>query len=171
MPLSGEDFAEVIEQVQNAIVGIITPVVAPEDGETNAKVFGRYVFDRDDEQWAGLLKSEADGDQVHAWLVSFAGIGGPWPATTAQAAPLLTFTVDFFRRYRLGTDSDNSEQETRAEVAKVWWAFALQPKLGLTTVEQHKLLQMRIKLGPMGAQETHKGFGTLDVQLARLNIR
>jgi hypothetical protein len=120
-----------------------------------------------------LLKSEADSDQVHAWLVSFAGVGGPWPATTSQAAPLLTFTVDFFRRYRLGTDADNSERETRAEVAVVWWALALQPKLGLaaTLVEQHKLLQMRLKLGPMGAQETHKGFGTLDVQLARLNIR
>ncbi len=90
---------------------------------TNAIVVPRNILDIKNDAWTGLLKSSADNNRIHGWMVT---------QKSAQVAEKrqnsaqydLEFSVWQFVQYFTGSDTTNSEDLASAEREAVMEAFA-----------------------------------------------
>lgn len=181
--MTAEELAQAIGTVQNSIASILAAAVP------KARVHNRWVTDKNRDQWAGLLESDADtyealetdgGDpvtfkRIHSITVAYFGLQFP-PKSSEQlqvVAPQPTFAIDFFLEYEAGDDTTNSESVLRIDTAV--GAISLWKKSDLDLrplIKGHTQLQMppAFDVVPIGKRLAHQASGTLTVLMQSVGI-
>ena len=170
-----QDTITAVEETKQALVDLIEGVA------TTAQVIDRFVFDPNEDNWVGLLRSSADldsnGDQrIHTICVYYDGFDFTDPgvsSTLASINPLLPFGLVFYHGYELGTNANNSEKRLMAEFLTVMYELAHNTDL---TVREHvkghrNLRAPRINLRLFGAYPVQYVLGRIDVLMQSRVIR
>jgi hypothetical protein len=101
--------------------------------DPDALIANRFLWDQDDEAWAGMLKRSGD-DPIRAITVSYGGLGFPYPQLSpviGSAQPELPFDIWFYHGYDEGNEEENSEEELQARLFKCGWAIGAKTDLGI----------------------------------------
>jgi hypothetical protein len=165
--MTAEEFVALIGEVQNNVAATLKLAVP------KAKSFNRWVMDSNREEWAEKFRSDDDLDsdgekRIHAVTVAFAGSALPELENQSLQAigPVITFAVDFWLEYDVGSDHSNSEMIMRAEILfgqlRLWKAS----DLGLREIVLgHQQLQMPPDLDvvPLGGKLVHHAPGSINV--------
>lgn len=170
-----QDTSAAVEAIKDAIAAIILPI-AP-----TAQVIKRFVFDPNEDNWVGLLRSAADldanGDQrIHTICVYYDGwdfIDPGLSSTLAAINPLLPIGISFFHGYDLGTDTTNSEKRLQKEIIEVMFTLAQKTDLNVRDyVKGHRGLRVpRLNLKLFGQYPVQYALGRLEVLLQSRVVR
>lgn len=183
MPTNAELFFARKEAIKDAAVSIIATVA------TKSKIISRFVFDVNADAWVGLMRSPLDLDENSEQRVRMiqihykADIQGD-DAANGELNQRLTFGIDFFHGYDIGTDADNSELRLVSEVSQVQWALASSTDLGMNEVpDTHpgyasvmshgglNITRYNLNDTHFGAQPVQYALGELEVRMQRIYVR
>jgi hypothetical protein len=100
------------DDVRNGVAAIIA-ATAP-----LAKVAGRWILRFEPGQWPGLLKSPADNDRTHGYVITRVENDGRREGI-GKTKRLWTYRIFALHYYETGTDASNSEKKFKAELDAV----------------------------------------------------
>lgn len=162
MPVSARAllYAAALRPIKLAIVGYAEMVF------TKAKVEPRYIFDKDQNKWAALLKSPKDlgpnGEKlVNCVCVYYEGLDladGEFNQILKSMQPLIPIGITYYREFILGTNLLNAEDTMQEEIAQFQFTLAENKSLGLNGIAGHSGIRIP-KLVFDGLGETPILFG------------
>lgn len=143
---SSVEFAQMCEDVKQAIFEIVVlelvPVLPAVVGERVPKVVPMLLFDKDDNIWAGMLRSNRHKvtvaskqvEKIHCYMVGYGGIAN-YANNTNRTMPFAQrFVVISYYQDDAGTAESNAEKAHGFEMARLAYALNNTPNLNMPGV-------------------------------------
>jgi hypothetical protein len=126
-----------------------------------ALVYNRWILAFDPGQWAGLLRSPADGGRVNSWTVTRRAVSEEKIGNNCVRAVWFYDVIGYYG-YSTGDDTSSSEDQFQADVDAVCAAVAaagLDPAIGRNDQLQFPM----IEISSFGAELIHVARGRLSI--------
>jgi hypothetical protein len=146
-------------QIRERLAAIIRAAAA------TALVSERWIQAVEDEQWGALLRSAADGNRIHCWMVELEGIP-EIGRISSRREYRLRFVIQGFRFYESGTPQANSSRAWNEECLAVARAVNADVRLGVgddSLREASTLTFSKLGMTQFGMHLAHAARGAVTV--------
>lgn len=106
--------------------------------DASAEVYPYNALSHDVDQWANLFSSSA---VKHGWVINRKGFSSEWYKAT-ESKDVFQYELWGFYGFRSENEDDNSDSEWSAILDQFRDKLKASPRLGLSGVDEHKLLQL-----------------------------
>lgn len=131
---------------------------------TTAKIYPFNALSHQIDEWPGLFR-QSNGS-AFGFVIMRTGASAVWRGSGGRDRREFTYSIWAFYSFRPGKIGDNSDDEFAEILDTVYERLKSEPRLGVSGVEEHSLLQWRrITTLNCGEETLHFGDGTLTVRI------